>query len=152
MGGDLTAGPSNEAPDFIAVAVKDPDGANLDRIQIIKGWLDEKGNSHEKVYDIAWSKHRKHNPETGKLELIGNTVDAETATFDNSIGATQLAAVWQDPDFNANVRAFYYVRVLEIPRPRWTTIDAAYFNLKIPKGAPESIQDRAYTSPIWYTP
>ena len=119
---------------------------------MIKGWLDEKGDSHEKVYDVAWSKHRKLDPETGRLELVGNTVDNETATFDNSIGATQLATFWQDPDFNANTRAFYYVRVLEIPRPRWTTIDAAYFDLEIPEGAPESIQDRAYTSPIWYTP
>ena len=152
MGGDLTAGPVGEAPNFIVLAVKDPEGANLDRIQIIKGWLDDKGVSHEKIYDVVWSKHRKQDPATGRLELVGNTVDTEAATFDNSIGATQLAAVWQDPDFNSKARAFYYVRVLEIPRPRWTTIDAAYFDLEIPEGAPESIQDRAYTSPIWYTP
>ena len=152
MGGDLTAGPEDKAPNFMVLAVKDPDGANLDRVQIIKGWLDDNGRSHEKVYDVAWSKHRKVDAETGLLELVGNTVDAESATFNNSIGATQLATVWQDPDFNADTRAFYYVRVLEIPRPRWTTIDAAYFDVEIPEGAPVSIQDRAYTSPIWYTP
>jgi hypothetical protein len=84
--------------------------------------------------------------------LVGNTVDVETATFENSIGAAQLSIVWQDPDFNPETRAFYYARVLEIPRPRWTTIDAVYFDLEIPEGAPKSIQDRAYTSPIWYTP
>ncbi len=152
MGGDLTAGPANEIPNFIVLAVKDPDGANLDRIQIIKGWLDENGDSHEKVYDVVWSEGRKRDPETGQLESVGNTVDTAAATFDNSIGTAQLAAVWEDPDFDPNARAFYYVRVLEIPRPRWTTIDAAYFDLEIPEGAPVSIQDRAYTSPIWYTP
>ncbi|MBT7370601.1 MAG: DUF3604 domain-containing protein, partial [Gammaproteobacteria bacterium] len=152
MGGDLTTGPENQAPKFIVSAAKDPDGANLDRVQVIKGWLDEQGDSHEKVYDVVWSKDRKLDPETGRLELVGNTVDAETATFENSIGAAQLATVWQDPDFNPKTRAFYYARVLEIPRPRWTTIDAVYFDLEIPEGAPETIQDRAYTSPIWYTP
>ena len=152
MGGDLTASPANETPKFIVLAVKDPDGANLDRIQIIKGWLDGNGDSQEKVYDVVWSKGRKRDPETGQLETVGSTIDIAAATFDNNIGATQLAAVWEDPDFNPEARAFYYVRVLEIPRPRWTTIDAAYFDLEIPEGAPVSIQDRAYTSPIWYTP
>ncbi|MBT4987271.1 MAG: DUF3604 domain-containing protein [Gammaproteobacteria bacterium] len=152
MGGDLTAAPADTAPGFIVTAAKDPNGANLDRIQIVKGWLDEQGDSHEKVYDVAWSKHRKMDLETGRLELVGNTVDVETATFENSIGAAQLSIVWQDPDFNPETRAFYYARVLEIPRPRWTTIDAVYFDLEIPEGAPKSIQDRAYTSPIWYTP
>ena len=152
MGGDLTEGPKDGAPSFMVAAVKDPDGANLDLIQIIKGWLDRKGDLHEKVYDLAWSGDRTIDPESGKLTAVGNTVDVKTATFKNTIGAASLATVWQDPDFNARERAFYYVRVLEIPRPRWTTYDAAYFDIEIPEGAPKTIQDRAYTSPIWYTP
>ena len=152
MGGDLTAGPEGKAPVFMVTAAKDPDGANLDRVQIVKGWLDSEGELHEKVYDVAWSKGRTMNEETGKLQPVGTTVDSDTATFTNTIGAAQLATVWQDPAFKPSERAFYYARVLEIPRPRWTTIDAVYFDLDIPAGAPVSIQDRAYTSPVWYTP
>ena len=152
MGGDLTAGPSNEAPDFMVLAVKDPDGANLDRIQIVKGWRDAAGLTHERVYDVAWSGDREINPQTGKLPAVGNTVDVQAASYKNSIGAAQLSATWTDPDFSVNERAFYYVRVLEIPIPRWTTYDAAFFGLPRPKNVPETIQDRAYTSPIWYTP
>ncbi|MBT4987272.1 MAG: DUF3604 domain-containing protein [Proteobacteria bacterium] len=152
MGGDLTQAPKDAAPKFIVAADKDPDGANLDRVQVVKGWLDRKGELHEKVYDVAWSGHRKADAETGKVPAVGNTVDVEQATYKNTIGRASLATVWQDPDFDRKERAFYYVRVLEIPRPRWTTIDAAYFDVEIPEEAPKTIQDRAYTSPIWYTP
>ena len=152
MGGDLTEAPKNTAPSFLIAAVKDPDGANLDRVQVVKGWLDKKGELHEKVYDVAWSGLRKIDIESGKLPAVGNTVDAESATYKNTIGTGSLATVWQDPNFDRKERAFYYVRVLEIPVPRWTTYDAAYFDVEIPEGAPVSIQDRAYTSPIWYTP
>jgi hypothetical protein len=152
MGGDLTEAPKNTAPSFMIAAVKDPDGANLDRVQVVKGWLDKKGELHEKVYDVAWSGLRKIDIESGKLPAVGNTVDAESATYKNTIGTGSLATVWQDPNFDRKERAFYYVRVLEIPVPRWTTYDAAYFDVEIPEGAPVSIQDRAYTSPIWYTP
>ena len=151
MGGDLSGAPG-KAPTFMVAAFKDPDGANLDRIQIIKGWLEADGSLHEKVYDVAWSGKRTINPDTGKLPPVGNTVNVKTATFTNTIGNTMLSAVWQDPDFNAAESAFYYVRVLEIPRPRWTTYDAAYFGLQLPAEIPRTIQDRAYTSPIWYTP
>lgn len=152
MGGDLTSAPKDTAPKFIVVAVKDPVGANLDRVQVVKGWLDRKGELHEKVYDVAWSGHRKADPETGKLPPVGNTVDADTASFTNTIGTGDLAIVWTDPDFDSKERAFYYARVIEIPRPRWTTHDSVYFDVELPEGAPVSIQDRAYTSPIWYTP
>jgi len=148
----LTEAPKNTAPSFMIAAVKDPDGANLDRVQVVKGWLDKKGELHEKVYDVAWSGLRKIDIESGKLPAVGNTVDAESATYKNTIGTGSLATVWQDPNFDRKERAFYYVRVLEIPVPRWTTYDAAYFDVEIPEGAPVSIQDRAYTSPIWYTP
>jgi hypothetical protein len=152
MGGDLTEAPKNTAPSFMVTAAKDPDGANLDRVQIVKGWLDRKGDLQEKVYDVAWSGHREIDSDTGKLPAVGNTVDVEQATFKNTIGRASLATVWEDPDFDRKERAFYYVRVLEIPRPRWTTYDAAYFDIEVPDGAPKTIQDRAYTSPIWYTP
>lgn len=152
MGGDLTEAPKNTSPSFMIAAVKDPNGANLDRVQVVKGWLDTKGELHEKVYDVAWSGHRKIDTESGKLPAVGNTVDVESATYKNTIGAASLATVWQDPYFDRKERAFYYLRVLEIPVPRWTTYDAAYFDVEISEGAPASIQDRAYTSPIWYTP
>ena len=152
MGGDLTNAPSGVAPTFMTVAAKDPDGANLDRIQIVKGWLDGEGELHEKVYDVAWAGDRVINPETGKLPAVGSTVDIETATYANTVGAAELAVVWRDPDFESSERAFYYVRVLEIPVPRWSTKDAVYFGVEVPEGIPLSIQDRAYTSPIWYTP
>ena len=152
MGGDLTAGPDGEAPRFIVVAARDPDGANLDRVQIVKGWLAADGSLQEKVYDVAWSGDRAIDPATGKLPPVGSTVDVARATYKNTIGAPELAVVWQDPMFKPEERAFYYARVLEIPRPRWTTVDAMYFGIERPDHVPASIQDRAYTSPIWYTP
>ncbi|MFZ9129654.1 MAG: DUF3604 domain-containing protein [Pseudomonadales bacterium] len=152
MGGDLTAGPDGEAPRFIVVAARDPDGANLDRVQIVKGWLAADGSLQEKVYDVAWSGARAIDPVTGKLPSVGSTVDEARGTYKNTIGAPELAVVWQDPTFNPEERAFYYARVLEIPRPRWTTVDAMYFGVERPDHVPASIQDRAYTSPIWYTP
>jgi hypothetical protein len=132
-------------------ALRDPIGANLDRIQIVKGWLGKKGETHERVYDVAWSGDRKPDKD-GKLPAVGNTVDAAKATYTNSIGASELGAVWTDPDFDATQKAFYYARVIEIPTPRWSTYDAFRFGVAIPKGAPVSTQERAYTSPIWYTP
>ena len=152
MGGDLTAAPRGKPPVFIVHAMKDPDGANLDRIQIIKGWLDRRGRLKEKVYEVVWAGDRSLDPTTGKLPPIGNTVDVASATWLNTIGAAQLSGYWQDPDFKASERAFYYVRVLEIPTPRWTTYDAAWFDLELKKEIPKTLQDRAYTSPIWYTP
>ena len=152
MGGDLTQGPAATSPRFLITAAKDPDGANLDRIQVIKGWQDASGALQEQVYDVAWSGDRVIDPKTGKLALVGSTADVETATYLNTIGATDLATFWQDPNFDAAERAFYYARVLEIPRPRWTTVDAAFFGIALPDEAPRVIQDRAYTSPIWYTP
>jgi hypothetical protein len=152
MGGDLMQAPPDKAPTLLVVAAKDPDGANLDRIQIVKGWLGQDGVLSEKVYNVAWSGDRKVDPATGKLPAVGNTVEVESATYLNSIGATDLAVVWLDPDFDAQERAFYYARVLEIPTPRWTTYDAAFFNLELDAEIPRVIQDRAYTSPVWYTP
>jgi hypothetical protein len=152
MGGDLTDAPAGKAPTFLAAALKDPIGANLDRIQIIKGWLDTKGELHEKVYDVAWSDGRKPDPKTGKLPPVGNTVDVPNATWTNTIGAGELITVWKDPDFDPSARAFYYARVIEIPTPRWTAYDAQRFGIKMSKEVPMTTQERAYTSPIWYTP
>jgi hypothetical protein len=151
MGGELRKGPAGKAPVFVVRAMRDADGANLDRVQMVKGWLDAEGRTHERVYDIAWSGKRKPGRD-GKLPPVGNTVDVAQATYDNSIGAPYLAAHWRDPDFDPGERAFYYVRVLEIPTPRWTTYDAKVFGTRIPDGAPASIQERAYTSPVWYSP
>jgi hypothetical protein len=152
MGGDLPAKPDgSKAPSFMVYALKDPIGGNLDRIQIIKGWLDANGDTKEQVYDVAWSGDRKPGSD-GKLPPVGNTVDAKTANFTNTIGDSELGVVWSDPDFDPKQRAFYYARVLEIPTPRWSTYDAFRFGVDIPEGAPVSTQDRAYTSPIWYTP
>ncbi len=131
--------------------MRDPDGANLDRIQVVKGWLDARGQTHERVFDVVWSGNRKRSA-NGKLSAVGNTVDITNATYNNSIGAPILQAFWADPGFNPAERAFYYVRVLEIPTPRWTTIDAKVFGVKRPTDVPAAIQERAYTSPIWYTP
>jgi hypothetical protein len=153
MGGDLTPSSAGKAPCFVVMAAKDPMGANLDRVQIIKGWVDAKGNKQEKVYDVVWgdADKRKLNAK-GKLPAVGNTVNMETATVDNSIGDPELSTVWTDPDFNAALPAFYYVRVLEIPTPRWTLYDAVKYKLKLGKEVPMILQERAYTSPIWYTP
>ena len=152
MGGDLAAAPAGEAaPTFLVAAMKDPEGGNLDRIQIIKGWVDAQGARQEKVYDVAWSGDRKPGAD-GKLPAVGNTVDLTTATYANTIGSPELSASWKDPEFDPALRAVYYVRVLEIPTPRWTLYDAVRFKVKMPKEVPMTTQERAYTSPIWYTP
>jgi hypothetical protein len=152
MGGDLNTAPNGKAPTFLVAALKDPIGANLDRIQIIKGWLDGSGQTHEQVFDVVWSGDRKPDAKTGKVPPVGDTVDVPNATYTNTIGASELIKVWKDPDFNPSQRAFYYVRVLEIPTPRWTAYDAKYFGIKLPPEVPMKLQERAYTSPIWYTP
>jgi len=152
MGGDLSHAPAGKTPKFLVVASKDPLGANLDRVQIVKGWLDSHGQSQEKVYNIALSDNRKVDVDTGKAPAIESTVDVKTATYTNTVGDTELATVWEDPDFIPGERAFYYVRVLEIPTPRWTTYDAAFYGVDLPENFPSQIQERAYTSPIWYTP
>ena len=152
MGGDLRVKPEDaNAPNFMVFALRDPIGANLDRVQIVKGWLDADGTTHEKVYDVAWSGERVLDKK-GKLPAVGNTVDAATASWTNTIGAAELSTVWTDPNFDAKQKAFYYARVLEIPTPRWSTYDAFRFGIDLPEGAPVSTQERAYTSPIWYTP
>jgi hypothetical protein len=151
MGGDLSAAPAGKAPTFLVHAAKDPVAANLDRIQIVKGWLGADGKAREKVYDVALSDDRKVG-RRGKVRPVGNTVDLETATYTNSIGDAQLATVWTDPDFEPSQRAFYYARVLEIPTPRHTLYDAVALGMKHPKDHSATIQERAYTSPIWYTP
>jgi hypothetical protein len=152
MGGDLQQLPAGKSPTFLVAALKDPIGANLDRVQVVKGWLDGKGETHEKIYDVAWSGDRKPDAKTGKLPAVGNTVDVPNATWTNTIGTPELIKVWKDPDFDAAQSAFYYVRVLEIPTPRWTAYDAKYFGIKMPPEATMTVQERAYTSPIWYTP
>jgi len=150
MGGDLTAAPDKKPPTFMVYAVRDAIGANLDRIQIVKGWLED-GKTHEKVYTVAWSGEREKGAD-GKVPPVGNTVDVKSASWTNTIGASELAVVWADPDFDPKQRAFYYARVIEIPTPRWSTYDAFRFGVSLPEGAPTSTQERAYTSPIWYTP
>ena len=133
-------------------ALKDPIGANLDRYQIVKGWLDAKGDQHEKVYDVVWGGDRKPGKD-GKLPSVGNTVDLKDASWTNTIGATELIKVWKDPDFDPKQRAFYYGRVIEIPTPRWTAYDAKFYELKnVDPKIPMVTQERAYTSPVWYTP
>lgn len=150
MGGNMPVAQAQDAPNFAVAAMRDPDNANLDRIQIIKGWVDAEGNSHEKIYNIAWAGQREIDPKTGKISSVGNTVDAKTATFSNSIGAAALSAIWQDPEFSPEQEAFYYARVLEIPTPRWSTYDAVKLKVKAPE--PVSLQERAVTSAIWYQP
>ncbi|MDH5177666.1 MAG: DUF3604 domain-containing protein [Gammaproteobacteria bacterium] len=151
MGGDLRAAPAGKSPSFIVAALKDPIGANLDRVQIVKGWLDAAGKTHEQVYDVVWSGDRKVGKD-GKVPTVGSTVDVANATWTNTIGASELVSVWHDPKFDPRQRAFYYVRVLEIPTPRWTAYDAKRFgNTPLP-GTAMTITERAYTSPIWYTP
>jgi len=152
MGGDLRDVPSGGAPHFMIRALRDPDGANLDRVQIIKGWLDDKGETHERIYDVAVSDGREIGADGRVKEPVGNSVDVPSATYTNSIGDAVMSAYWRDPDFDPQASAFYYVRVLEIPTPRWTTYDAAFFGIKLPDNVSATIQDRAYTSPIWYTP
>ena len=154
MGGDLREKPGTaKAPTFIVQALKDPESGNLDRIQIVKGWY-KNGYGWEKVYDVVWADadKRKVDPKTGKVPAVGNTVDVKKATYTNKIGDTQLQAVWTDPDFDPSLHAVYYVRVLEIPTPRWSTYDAKELGIEVPFGLPTSIQERAWSSPIWYTP
>ncbi len=152
MGGDLSKAPAGKAPTFLVGALRDPIGANLDRIQVVKGWLDGKGELHEKVYDVAWSGSRKADPKTGKVPSVGDTVDLAKATYTNTIGAPELITVWKDPAFDPAQRAFYYARVIEIPTPRWTAYDAQRYGTKPLPGTRMTITERAYTSPIWYTP
>ena len=151
MGGDLTSAPEGKSPSFLVAAVKDPYSGNLDRIQIIKGWLDKEGKTQEKVYDVTWSTGRSFDTD-GKLEPVGNTVDVANATWTNSIGSPELITAWTDPDFDPQVRAFYYARVIEIPTPRWAAYDAKRYGISAPEGVAMTTRERAYTSPIWYTP
>jgi hypothetical protein len=148
MGGDLAA-KTGDAPHFMVVGMKDPDAANLDRLQVVKGWLDKEGKTHERIFDVACSDNRQI-VERRCDKLVGNTVDVKTATYTNDIGSANLKALWVDPEFDASQNAFYYVRVLAIPTPRWTTYDAVRYNIDLPTDVPSTIQDRAYTAPIWY--
>ncbi len=153
MGGDLHPAPEGaEAPSFLVAALKDPLSGNLDRIQIIKGWVDAAGEMQEQIYDVAWSGDREPG-EDGKVPAVGDTVDLSEPTWTNTIGAPELITVWQDPDFDPALKAFYYARVIEIPTPRWTAYDAAYFEeADFAPEVPMTLQERAYTSPIWYAP
>lgn len=152
MGGELRKAPEGKAPTFLVAALKDPIGANLDRIQIIKGWIDTKGVTHEKVYDVVWGDSDKRQADKdGKVPPVGNTVDVKNATWTNTIGDPELITVWKDPDFNVKQNAFYYARVLEIPTPRWTAYDAKRLGVKPLPGTRMMQQERAYTSPIWYS-
>jgi hypothetical protein len=151
MGGDLSNAPKDGKPGLLIRALRDPEGANLERVQVIKGWVDAGGTSHEQVYDVAWSGGRKPGQD-GKLPPVGSTVNGADASYTNAIGEPFMQVFWIDQDFDPALRAFYYVRVIEIPTPRWTSYDAKVFGVKTPEGAPLDVQERAYTSPIWYTP
>jgi hypothetical protein len=150
MGGDLAADGKGRAPVFLVMAAKEPDGANLDRIQIIKGWV-RNGTTMEKIYNVALADKRKPDA-SGSIAPIGNTVDAKNASYSNSIGDSQLSVVWRDPDFDPEVSAVYYARVLQIPTPRWSTYDAKTLGIAPRDDLPVAIQERAWSSPIWYTP
>jgi hypothetical protein len=152
MGGELRKAAKGKTPRFLVRALRDPDGANLDRVQIIKGWLDKKGKTQERIYDIAVSDNRKIDANGRAKKPVGNSVNVDKATYTNTIGDALMTAYWQDPDFDPKEHAFYYIRVLEIPTPRWTTYDAAFFKIKRPGNVPATTQNRAYTSPVWYTP
>jgi hypothetical protein len=153
MGGDLREAPSGaQAPVFMVGALKDPWSGNLDRVQIIKGWVDSGGGRHERVYDVAVSDGRTIGSDGRARTPVGNTVDEADASYLNNIGDAELRAVWTDPDFDPGQRAFYYARVLEIPTPTWQAYDSKFFNIQMPDDVPLSHQERAYTSPIWYTP
>jgi len=153
MGGELKNATINQTPSFLLAALKDPYSGNLDRIQIVKGWLDQKGKTQEKVYDVAWADaETRQMDKEGKLPAVGNTVDVADASWTNTIGASELISVWQDPNFDHRQNAFYYARVLEIPTPRWTAYDAKRFGDKVDEKIPMISQERAYSSPIWYTP
>ena len=153
MGGELTKAPKKKAaPTFMIRAQRDPDHANLDRIQVIKGWLDEHGETHERIYDVAVSDGREIEADGRCKTPVGTTVNLADASYTNTIGDPVLEAHWVDPDFDADVPAFYYVRVIEIPTPRWTAYDEARYKIGMPPHVERTTQDRAYTSPIWYTP
>ena len=153
MGGTLHGAPKGKSPTFLVAALKDPLSGNLDRIQIVKGWLDKKGNTHEKVYNVAWGDaNSRPVDKNGNIPAVGNTVNVTTATWTNTIGDPELITVWADPDFDPAQRAFYYARVIEIPTPRWTAYEAKFYAVKAPEKAPMITQERAYTSPVWYEP
>lgn len=153
MGGDLPLNTKAKTPTFLVSALKDPLGGNLDRIQVVKGWLDEKGESHEKIFDVVWGDSERRNiGSNGKLTPVGDTVNVSEATWSNSIGDPQLSAMWKDPEFNRSQPSFYYLRVIEIPTPRWTAYDQKRFGIKIASNVPMKHQERAWSSPIWYTP
>jgi Protein of unknown function (DUF3604) len=150
MGGDLKKAPKGKAPTLMIRTLRDPDNANLDRVQVIKGWVDGQ-ETHERIYDVACSDDRAIvNRRCEKP--VGSTVDVANASYTNTIGDVLFSAHWVDPDFDPDQRAFYYVRVIEIPKPRWTAYDAKFFDIDMPDEVPMTVQDRAYTSPIWYTP
>ena len=152
MGSELPARPDDAAaPTFLAYAAKDALGANLDRIQIVKCWTD-RGMLFEKVYDVAASGGRVPGPHGGALPPVGDTVDVTAATYRNDIGAAELSAAWTDPDFDPSLACVYYARILEIPTPRWSTYDAVQHGKPLPDNVPASVQQRAWTSPVWYTP
>jgi len=154
MGADLPkATAAGKAPTFLVAAMKDAQGGNLDRIQIVKGWMDKAGKLQEKIYDVAWGDAASRKPgKNGKLPPVGDTVDVARATWTNTIGDSELVGVWRDPDFDPSLRAYYYARVIEIPTPRWTAYDAVRFNIKMPPEVTMKHQERAWTSPVWYTP
>jgi len=149
MGGDIGPDTDKKSPSFLIWAIKDNESANLDRIQVIKAWVDASGKAHEKIFDVAWSDNRALKAD-GTLPSVGNTVNVKEASYDNSIGDVELQTVWKDPAFNAEQAAMYYLRVLEIPTPRWSTYDAKTLGVDIPDGLNATIQERAWSSPIWY--
>lgn len=151
MGGDLSNAPDGKAPSFLVAALRDPLSGNLDRIQVVKVWLDNRGKRQEQVFDVAWSGDRQPGAD-GKLPKVGSTVDVANATWTNTIGAPELIGVWTDPDFDSTVSASYYARVLEIPTPRWTAYEANRFDITMKDEIPMVTVERAYTTPIWYTP
>jgi len=151
MGGDLRKGPANKAPSFLVAALKDPYSGNLDRIQIVKGWLNADGETEERVYDVVWSGDRQADAD-GTLPPVGNTVTVSPASWSNSIGTHEIMAVWTKPDIDERQQDFYYARVIEIPTPRWTAYEALRFGIEMSSEVPMTTQERAYTSPIWYTP
>lgn len=151
MGSDLAAAPQGGSPTFMIWALKGPNSGNLDRIQVIKGWVDKSGAAQEKIHDVVWSGDRQIGAD-GELPSVGTTVDIKNASYTNTIGSPELAISWTDPDFDATLPAFYYVRVLEIPTPRWSTYDAKALGIDPPADFPATIQERAWGSPIWYRP
>ena len=152
MGGDLSKAPAGKAPTFLLAALRDAYSGNLDRIQVVKGWVDAGGKTHEKIYDVTVSGDRKIGADGRCKTPVGNTVDIPNATWTNTIGSPELITVWKDPDFDPKQHAVYYARVIEIPTPRWTCYDAKFYGVKMDKEVPMTTQERAYTSPIWYTP